>query len=220
MSHAALNGPVGTSEFRAALFVSELENATGETSATPAFETVGMTVSAFGTGVFSDSLPVQKRPSNSQVRYGATWGKVENIFSVEIPSADFHATIQDSPVGGFITGTGKTMVRSTYKAAVETVNQVYVLEGRDEVERFIGQNRLRHWLEQAVEPLNKSFGKSAIKILQLNTDDEGAQTLFCLVKVTESLDQSRRSLASFDRQWWSEHCGPVAGKLNFDFELV
>jgi hypothetical protein len=104
--------------------------------------------------------------------------------------------------------------------SVETVEQIYVIESRDEVDRFIRQNHLQRWLEQAVEPLNDAFGNAAIKVLRLDVDDEGAQTLFCLVKFADSLDRARRSLAAFDQMWWSEHCAPTAGKLNFDFELV
>jgi len=103
---------------------------------------------------------------------------------------------------------------------IESLDRVYVFDERAEVQNFIRRNRLQPWLEQAIGPLNRAFGEPAIKTLKLDTDDEGTQTLFCLVRVTESLDHARNALAAFDREWWSANCGLVASKLNFDYELA
>jgi hypothetical protein len=100
------------------------------------------------------------------------------------------------------------------------LNQVYVIDGHAEVNSFVRRYRLRQMLEEAVEPLKAAFGQTAIRVLKLVTDEEGSQTLYCLVMVPDSLENARHSLDSFDRQWWLERCGPVAGKLNFDYELI
>lgn len=101
-----------------------------------------------------------------------------------------------------------------------TINREYVPENRAAIELFIRQNRLRHLLEQAIKPLNENFGEESVKVLKLVVDDEGWQTLFCLVKVAGSWESAQRSLAAFDREWWLDHSRHVAGKLNFDYELV
>jgi hypothetical protein len=58
------------------------------------------------------------------------------------------------------------------------------------------------------------------KVLRLVEDDEGARTLFCFVVFDGQLSEAMRALKSFDESWWLERCAQVAGKLNFDFELV
>jgi hypothetical protein len=104
-------------------------------------------------------------------------------------------------------------------AIVDGLDQMYVIENRPAVGAFIDKYGLRGLLLQAVNPLNEAFGHAAIKVLSLITDDEGFQTLFCLVPVTDDLEVAKRSLDSFD-EWWLLNCGREAGRLNFDFELT
>jgi hypothetical protein len=72
----------------------------------------------------------------------------------------------------------------------------------------------------ATDPLIQAFGEAAIRNLTLITDDEGYQTLFCLIMVSGALEEARSSLEQFDQQWWLTRCGQAAGRLNFDFELL
>ena len=96
----------------------------------------------------------------------------------------------------------------------------YVIENRETVTKFIEVNRLRSLLSQAVSELNAAFGSGTIKTLKLLSDDEGSVTLFCMISVTGDMENALRALRCFDERWWLAHCDQVAGKLNFDFELV
>lgn len=100
------------------------------------------------------------------------------------------------------------------------LEKLYVFEDRRAVNAFIVEHRLRGLLDAAFEPLNEAFGDATLKTLKIVTDDEGSQTLFCLVQVVASVEDAHWSLAAFDERWWLARCGAVAGKLNFDFELV
>lgn len=104
--------------------------------------------------------------------------------------------------------------------ATKGLEEAYVIEGRPAVDSFIKNNRLRGLLLQAINPLDRAFGKAAIKSLMLACDDEGAQTLYCLITISSDLHSARRALAVFDHEWWLKYCGLAAGQLNFDFELV
>ena len=122
-------------------------------------------------------------------------------------------------------GIGKTsLVRPLLEvlthAAIKDLEDVYVIDDRPAVAAFIEANRLRSLLLQARNPLNAAFGEESIKTLTLVHDDEGFTTLFCLVMVFGDMQKARRALKSFDQQWWLARSGQVAGKLNFDFELI
>ena len=104
--------------------------------------------------------------------------------------------------------------------AMKGLEDVYVIEDRSAVAAFIEENRLRGLLLQALDALNTTFSEAAIKTLMLAHDDEGFQTLFCLVMVPGDMQEARRALRSFDQQWWLARSRQAAGKLNFDFELV
>jgi len=103
---------------------------------------------------------------------------------------------------------------------IRGLDDAYVIADRPNVAAFIARNRLRGLLLQAAGPLNVAFGPPSVKVLSLVTDDEGSQTLFCLVLASADLETARHSLEVFDRIWWLSHCHEVAGILNFDFELV
>ena len=115
---------------------------------------------------------------------------------------------------------GVTTPSAFVNTAANELDKPYVFEHRRAVNAFILEHRLRALLAAASEPLNEAFGDETIKTLKIVTDDEGSQTLFCLVQVAASVEEARQSLAAFDELWWLARCGPVAGKLNFDFELV
>ena len=104
--------------------------------------------------------------------------------------------------------------------AIRDLAGLYVIEDRTAVASFIEENRLRGILLQAREALNAAFSEDAVKTIRLVRDDEGFETLFCLVMVPGDMDDARRALRSFDQQWWLSHSSQAAGKLNFDFELV
>jgi hypothetical protein len=100
------------------------------------------------------------------------------------------------------------------------LDAVYVIADRDAVARFIEENRLRGLLMQARDPLNAAFGENAVKTLSLERDDEGFETLFCLVMTEGAMQGAKQALRRFDQQWWLSRAGQVAGRLNFDFELT
>lgn len=96
----------------------------------------------------------------------------------------------------------------------------YVIDDRPAVAAFIGQNRLRGILQQAREPLDAAFGEATVKKLTLTEDDEGFETLFCLILIPGDMPKARLALKSFDEQWWLARSGLAGGKLNFDIELI
>jgi|ERR1700677_841026 hypothetical protein len=225
MNDAALTPRVGLSNtLRGGFFADGMQNVGPE----PLSDSLGQnglaaTIVGFSTTAYFDLSGLQRSPSKPGVVYNSIFtARVPDEF--EIPFASLHPLPSDAEVRSVSAETLR-FVSCEYNAfatryVAEAVDQIYVLENRDEVEKFIRQNRLRAWLLQAVEPLNEAFGEGAIKALRLETDEEGGQTLFCLVKFPNTLDEARHALAFFDRMWWSAHCAPVAGKLNFDFELV
>jgi hypothetical protein len=103
---------------------------------------------------------------------------------------------------------------------IEGLEAVYVIKECAAVAGFIQENRLRGILLQATEPLNTAFGDAAIKTLTLLRDDEGFDTLFCLVMVPGDMLEARRALRSFDQRWWLARSAQAKGRLNFDFQLV
>lgn len=103
---------------------------------------------------------------------------------------------------------------------LKELEEVYVFQGRSAVAAFIERNRLRGLLLEARDPLNAAFGEAALKKLALVGDDEGFNTLFCLITVSGDMGEARVALRSFDRRWWLAHSEQAAGKLNFDFDLV
>ena len=104
--------------------------------------------------------------------------------------------------------------------ALKGLEDAYVIDNRSAVAAFIEQNRLRGLLLEAREPLNTAFGESAVKTLTLVQDDEGFDTLFCLILVSGDMNDARLALRFFDQRWWLARSQRAAGKLNFDFELI
>jgi hypothetical protein len=96
----------------------------------------------------------------------------------------------------------------------------YVISHRFNVARFIKEHRLHGLLLQAIQPLNDAFTSQRIKVLSLVCDDEGFETLFCLVMITGNMEQARQALQRFDQNWWLSRSNIAAGRLNFDFELI
>ena len=117
------------------------------------------------------------------------------------------------PLQGIIGGIPLDSARFEIKA-------FYLIDDSDLVTHFIDDNGLRGILLEAQEHLSAIFGNDAIKTLTLVRDDEGFDALFCLIRVTGEMEEAREALRDFDRQWWLARVGQVAGKLNFDFELV
>jgi len=99
------------------------------------------------------------------------------------------------------------------------LEDVYVIDDRSAVAAFIGKNRLRSLLLLARDPLNVVFGETALKRLAIVSDDEGFNTLFCLIAISGNVHEARQALESFDQRWWLDHCEQADGNLNFDFEL-
>jgi len=103
---------------------------------------------------------------------------------------------------------------------IETLGSAYVISNVAKVESFIEENQLTEILVQAVEAIKRTFGESRTRTLTVLEDDEGSRTLFCLVAFPGSLDDARKALESFDRNWWLKNARRFGSKLNFDFELV
>ncbi|MBI2816214.1 MAG: hypothetical protein HYX72_04680 [Acidobacteria bacterium] len=105
------------------------------------------------------------------------------------------------------------------ETTLKGLDDSYVIENRRRVAAFIERNRLRAFLQQARKPLNDAFGEATVKTLTIVCDDEGFETLFCLVRFTGDMRQAKLALNSFDEHWWLMRSDQVAEKLNFDFEL-
>ena len=100
------------------------------------------------------------------------------------------------------------------------LGSAYKIDNNTQAGSFIEQNRLTDILVKAIEPLNRTFGKSLTKTLTVVEDEEGSRTLFCLVAFTGSPEDARKALDAFDRNWWLANARRFVGKLNFDFELA
>jgi hypothetical protein len=109
---------------------------------------------------------------------------------------------------------------TTVDKGIDGLDGTFFIEDRPEVARFIEENRLRTILLDAREALSAAFGERPIKTLTLVRDDEGFDTLFCLVMVPGDMQEARHALESFDQRWWLARSAEAAGKLNFDFQLV
>jgi hypothetical protein len=100
------------------------------------------------------------------------------------------------------------------------LESAYVIENRPSVAEFILRNRLRGLLLEAVAPLNATFGNDAIKVLNIVKDDEGSESLYCLIVTPGDMVDARQHLRAFDEEWWIDHSAKGAGRLNFDIELI
>lgn len=100
------------------------------------------------------------------------------------------------------------------------LDETYVLENRPEVTRFIEVHRLHGLLLQATKPLKEKFGGDSVKTLSIVSDDEGFESLFCVVVTSGDLRQTRQALRAFDREWWLYRARQAAGRLNFDFKMI
>lgn len=105
-------------------------------------------------------------------------------------------------------------------ANVEALDEMYVWDDRASVLRFIEETRVRGLLLDARQALDDAFGEDAIKSLSIVRDDEGFDTLFCLVRTREPLEMATRALQAFDEGWWLARSTEAGGKVNFDFDLV
>lgn len=103
---------------------------------------------------------------------------------------------------------------------VEPLDEIYVWDDRPSVLRFVEENHLRGLLLEARQALDRAFGNEAIKTLSLVRDDEGFDTLFCLIRTRSELEVATRALQEFDERWWLQRSAEAHGNLNFDFDLV
>jgi hypothetical protein len=101
-----------------------------------------------------------------------------------------------------------------------SLSATYVIENRVATGAFVRRNHLWGLLLDAVTPLKDKFGPESIKVLTLVTDDEGSESLFCLIMAPGGMVEARQQLRAFDEDWWIEHAVLSAGKLNFDIELI
>lgn len=122
-------------------------------------------------------------------------------------------TLKDYQWGAFGSGVASRSILSR-------LDEIYVIQDRIQVPRFIETNHLLLILQQAYKPLNIAFGGTSLKTLSLECDDEGFCTLFCLVMFPGSLQEAQQALKEFDHHWWLGHSQQFVGKLDFDFELV
>jgi hypothetical protein len=124
------------------------------------------------------------------------------------------------PVGEVRVSWDTARREATVDYATKALDTVYVIEDRPTVLRFIAEHRLHGMLLQAQKPLDEAFTGKTVKKLSLVQDEEGFETLFCLVMISGEMQPARRALRNFDQQWWLTHAKQVLGKLNFDFELI
>jgi hypothetical protein len=96
----------------------------------------------------------------------------------------------------------------------------YVIADRPTVSAFISEHQLGGLLFEARAFLDAAFGPQTAKSLRLVCDDEGFDTLFCLISMPADPERALEARASFDRMFWLDRCATVDGKLNFDFELT
>jgi hypothetical protein len=108
----------------------------------------------------------------------------------------------------------------TKNSVLDSINKSYVVVDPKSVATFIEEHRLRGILDQAIEPLNRAFGASSIKQINIFEDDEGGRTLFCAVKFPGALADAIRALDAFDEDWWVKNAARFGARLNFDFELI
>lgn len=101
-----------------------------------------------------------------------------------------------------------------------SLDEAYVLENRDTVLQFIDRYHLIGILLQAIEPLREAFTQRSVKTLSLLTDEDGFETLFCLIMTPGDVEEAVQALKRFDQDWWLARSHHVSGRLNFDFELV
>jgi hypothetical protein len=106
------------------------------------------------------------------------------------------------------------------RARTRGLEGAYVIENHAAVAEFILRNRLRGLLLEAVAPLNTTFGDDAIKVLTIVLDDEGSESLYCLIMRPGDMAEARQQLRAFDEGWWIDHSAKGAGRLNFDIELI
>jgi len=141
---------------------------------------------------------------------------------------DYFSEKLNEPTTMFAANTLK-LFGTSWKTAIVTINRpsvlallegTYVIENRREVAQFVEENQLGGLLKQARDPINKAFGRKAVKTLTVVEDDEGFRTLFCLVMIPGDMQEARNALKAFDEEWWLQHSPKVGGKLNFDFELI
>ena len=120
---------------------------------------------------------------------------------------------------GTLLGVQNDYFRET-SPADELNSRFIVTTNHRETLRFIEANDLTHVLLDSVKHVNAAFGESSLKTLALVEDDEGFQSLFCLVIFPGTLQDARTALKSFDNAWWLQHARQFGSKLNFDFELA
>lgn len=119
---------------------------------------------------------------------------------------------------------GKTKVGNPPAEIVretQDIERSYVIDNRPVVLSFIERNHLQDLLLEAICPLRTAFGnRGAVQTLRIVRDDEGVDTLFCIVQFRGDVETGMQALASFDEQWWLERSRSCGGKLNFDFEFL
>ncbi len=105
------------------------------------------------------------------------------------------------------------------REATRGLDDTYVFDSRQVVSKFIEEHRLHNLLVQAKEPLKERFGAASVKTLTLVCDDEGFESLVCLVTANGTLQENLDALRAFDREWWLGQINEADGRLNFDFQL-
>jgi hypothetical protein len=105
-------------------------------------------------------------------------------------------------------------------SGADALTSRFVIVNRRATRKFIQSQNLSDVLLQSEKHIDAAFGQSSVKTLTIVEDDEGHQTLFCLVAFPATLAEGQAALRSFDRNWWLNCARRFGSKLNFDFELV
>lgn len=99
------------------------------------------------------------------------------------------------------------------------LNAQFVMTDAGEISKFILDKGLAFILLESKAHIEAAFGE-AVKTLKVVEDDEGHQTLFCLMVYSGHSQDAKQALSTFDHDWWLNRAGEFSDRLNFDFELV
>lgn len=101
----------------------------------------------------------------------------------------------------------------------KALEAAFIFAKRQEALDFLAQHRwLVDLLFQAQAKLAEIFGAESPKLLDLYRDEEGSETLYCLLLAAGDPIPLSEGLGRFDEEWWLVHCGEARGLLNFDIE--
>jgi hypothetical protein len=108
-----------------------------------------------------------------------------------------------------------------HNARVQDLRRFFQMPTDSSVTAFLDQHRsLPQLLMEATAHLMNCFGSSTIFALHAEIDESGSRTLYATAVWSGRLQDVRRALDRFDKDWWMSHAGQGGGYLTFTYELV